>query len=406
MVATTYSYTNARYRASPGNGLDGVVLVTVPGYYGTGVLLFGGKALLTAAHLFTESTQNTEVRFETTTGWQPIQTSNVLVHPAYNPINNNHDLALVWLASSAPSGAERYQLYRTPDEWGQTFWFAGYGLPGTGSNGYSATAETSPPTRLLAANRFDADAAALKSAMGIYMGWTPAAGTQLLADFDNGLSTNDALGKLLQLPDTGLGADEGLLTPGDSGGPAFIGETIAGIGSYSASLSRGASHPDVDNQANSSFGEMAAWQRVSAYQQWIDQSLRSQYTGAPARVQDVQKVVQEGHTSTTLAWFLVTFNGNRATSDTWLSVDYATRDGTAQAGADYLEAAGTLVLYPGETQAAIPVEILGDATPEADETFYLDVFNPVGGGFAAGLVQLTAMRTILNDDGLSPPSSP
>jgi hypothetical protein len=29
----------------------------------------------------------------------------------------------------------------------------------------------------------------------------------------------------------------------------------------------------------------------------------------------------------------------------------------------------------------------------------LDVFNPVGANFAPGQVQLTAMRTIVNDDG-------
>ena len=34
-----------------------------------------------------------------------------------------------------------------------------------------------------------------------------------------------------------------------------------------------------------------------------------------------------------------------------------------------------------------------------DETFYLDVFNPVNAGFGDGKVQLTAVRTIVNDDG-------
>ncbi len=47
----------------------------------------------------------------------------------------------------------------------------------------------------------------------------------------------------------------------------------------------------------------------------------------------------------------------------------------------------------------VAVEILADTQPEADETFYLDVFNPVGASFENGLVQLTAVRTIVNDDG-------
>ena len=47
----------------------------------------------------------------------------------------------------------------------------------------------------------------------------------------------------------------------------------------------------------------------------------------------------------------------------------------------------------------IPVEIIGDNQAEVDETFYLDISNPVGGSFGDGVVKLTAMRTIVNDDG-------
>jgi len=44
------------------------------------------------------------------------------------------------------------------------------------------------------------------------------------------------------------------------------------------------------------------------------------------------------------------------------------------------------------------VEILGDTKPEANETFYLDVSNPVGGSFGPSMLVLTSMRTIVNDD--------
>jgi len=57
------------------------------------------------------------------------------------------------------------------------------------------------------------------------------------------------------------------------------------------------------------------------------------------------------------------------------------------------------VLYPNENQAVIPVEIIGDTSAEPNETFYLDVTNPVGGSFGDAVVKLTAMRTIVNDDG-------
>jgi hypothetical protein len=150
---------------------------------------------------------------------------------------------------------------------------------------------------------------------------------------------------------------------------------------------------------NSTFGEIAAWQRVSYYQQWIDQSLRAFYPNAPTKPQDVQKKVAEGNSGTTYAYFLLQFTGLRDTASQVLSVDYATRDGTALKGQDYVAVSGTLKLYAGEMQAVIPVEIIGDTSPEQDEVFYLDVRNPVGGNFGPGVVTLTAMRTIVNDDG-------
>jgi hypothetical protein len=108
--------------------------------------------------------------------------------------------------------------------------------------------------------------------------------------------------------------------------------------------------------------------------------------------------VTEGNSGTTLAYFLVQFTGTRLDASKVVSVDYATRDGSATAGSDYLAVAGRLNLYPGETQAAIAVEIVGDTVREGNENFYLDVFNPVGAIFGTDIVKLTAVRTILDDD--------
>jgi hypothetical protein len=223
-------------------------------------------------------------------------------------------------------------------------------------------------------------------------------GTQLLADFDDGSSARDALGQLIGQNDTGLGWAEGLIAQGDSGSPAFLDGHLAGIASYTASLSRGVIHPDIDSVQNSSFGEIAAWQRMSAHQQWIDQSLRAAYPDAPAKPEEVRTVIAEGNSGTSYVYFLLQFTGSRSDPNQIISVDYATRDGTATSGSDYVAAEGRLNLYPGETQAVIPVEIIGDTTPEANEYLYLEVFNPVGGSFAAGVTRLTAIRTILDDD--------
>ena len=398
MVTTTAAYTDARYRTPLGEGYDGVVRVNFGGYYGTGTLLFDGRAVLTSAHLFEGRTGTASVTFETSGGIQARSAAQILQHPGYDDIDSNNDLALVWLSSSAPTAANRYDLYRASNEIGQPFVLAGYGQMGTGSTGSISNTNASP-IRLKAANQFDNDAVALKSYLESGMGWTPLAGTQLIADFDNGLFTNDALGRLINRMGSGLGPDEGLIAPGDSGGPAFLDGKVAGVASYVATLTRGTIDPDIDGPLNSSFGEIAAWQRVSAYQQWIDQSLRARYPNAPTRPDEVKQEVAEGNSGTSYAYFLLQFAGMRSDPTQVLSVDYATRDGTAFGGSDYLGVTGTLRLYPGENQAVIPVEIIGDNVPERNEVFYLDIFNPVGGSFGAGVIQLTAMRTVLNDDG-------
>ncbi|WP_432742024.1 trypsin-like serine protease [Methylobacter sp. G7] len=399
MVTTVTSYTDSRNRANPGEGYDGVVRISSGGYFGTGVLLYDGRAILTAAHLFASaSSSSADIHFETASGQQKITSSRIEVMPDYDSVNANNDLALVWLTSAAPVGAERYSLYRDSDEIGQSLTMVGYGLVGSGDAGTLAT-YSGGALRLKANNQFDADAAMLKSWLGSSISWTPTVGTQLLADFDNGMTAQDALGRLINSPGTGLGQNEGLIAQGDSGGPAFIRGQVAGIATYNTSISQGSVHPDVDGVNNSSFGEIGAWQRISHYQQWIDQSLRAQYPNAPTQADQVQKTVTEGNSGTSYAYFLLQFTGMRSDTTQILSVDYATRDGTARAGEDYLAAKGTLALYPNENQAVIPVEIIGDTFSEPDESFYLDIVNPIGGSFGAGVLQLTAIRTIVNDDG-------
>lgn len=212
MVSSVEHYSSGRNRAFPGEGFDGVVRVAAGGYYGTGVLLFDGRAVLTAAHIFGSSVQQASVFFDVPGGVQSFQSSVVSIHPFYQPADGNHDLALLWLPG-APLAATRHALYREQDEVGQDFSFAGYGVPGTGSRGldegYAGT-----PIRLQASNRFDADVGELKYSLGGWMAWSPEPGTQLVADFDDGSLERDALGRLLGVRDSGLGLSEGLITTG------------------------------------------------------------------------------------------------------------------------------------------------------------------------------------------------
>jgi secreted trypsin-like serine protease len=400
-VITVLPYaSSAVNQALPGGEYDGVVRIKVGNTLATGALLYDGRAVLTAAHLFLADSNSSAVTVfvETTAGQQSLSAQRILVHPQYDSANSVNDLAIIWLTAPAPVQAQRYNIYRASDEIGQVFTAVGFGKTGLGSTGYSSVQPTTP-VRVKSLNVFDTDAATLKNELDSNVGWQPT-NQQLVADFDDGSVAHDALGGLLNLPNLGQGSAEGFIASGDSGGPAFINGLIAGVASYVSSMNTTWVKPDVDSITNSSFGEIAAWQRISSYQQWIDQSLRAQYANAPASPEQVVKVVAEGNAGTSYVYFMLNFTGVRSYDSELLSVEYATRDGTATAGSDYLAVKGKLFLYPNENQAVIPVEVMGDLTSEQDEYFYLDVFNPVGGSFGPDTVQLTAIRTILNDDGI------
>ena len=75
-----------------------------------------------------------------------------------------------------------------------------------------------------------------------------------------------------------------------------------------------------------------------------------------------------------------------------VTVDYATSDGTADAGDDYTAKSGTLSFAAGETSKAISVAIDDDIVNESDETFTVTLSNASG----ADLGTKTATGTIRN----------
>jgi hypothetical protein len=62
-----------------------------------------------------------------------------------------------------------------------------------------------------------------------------------------------------------------------------------------------------------------------------------------------------------------------------VTVDYATSDGTATAGADYTTRSGTLRFAAGQVSATFSVPIVNDAAHEGAETVTLTLSNPAGG---------------------------
>ena len=77
-----------------------------------------------------------------------------------------------------------------------------------------------------------------------------------------------------------------------------------------------------------------------------------------------------------------------------VTVDYATADGTATAGADYTAASGTLTFTAGETAKTVNVTVLDDAHDDTGETLTLTLSNATGARIRDG----EATGTIENSD--------
>ena len=86
-------------------------------------------------------------------------------------------------------------------------------------------------------------------------------------------------------------------------------------------------------------------------------------------------------------------------ADEPVSVDWATADGTARAGADYAAASGTLAFPAGATSRTVAVALLDDAIDEGSETFTLRLSNARPSG-AVRLGDASATGTITNSDPL------
>ncbi|MCC7265239.1 MAG: hypothetical protein IT369_22255 [Candidatus Latescibacteria bacterium] len=99
----------------------------------------------------------------------------------------------------------------------------------------------------------------------------------------------------------------------------------------------------------------------------------------------------EGNSGTSTLSFTVTLS---AASEQTVTVSYATANGTATAGSDYVAASGALSFAPGETSKTVAVTINGDLTSEPNETFTLNLSNPANASIGDGQGQ----GTLTNDD--------
>ncbi|HUE72289.1 MAG TPA: Calx-beta domain-containing protein [Pirellulaceae bacterium] len=85
-----------------------------------------------------------------------------------------------------------------------------------------------------------------------------------------------------------------------------------------------------------------------------------------------------------------------AAYDQEVTMSYRTVDGTATtSNNDYIAKTGTLTFAPGETTKTITIKVVGDRRTEADETFFLDLFDNSSNSL---FTKSRGIGTILNDD--------
>jgi aryl-phospho-beta-D-glucosidase BglC (GH1 family)/cellulase/cellobiase CelA1 len=106
--------------------------------------------------------------------------------------------------------------------------------------------------------------------------------------------------------------------------------------------------------------------------------------------------VAEGDSGNQDLAFTVTLS---APSSSAVTVAYATGNGTASAGSDFVQASGMITFAPGETTKVVHVQVKGDTAVEANETVTLTLSAPQG----ATVTDSSAVGTITNDDVAPPP---
>ncbi len=363
---------------------SGVVRISDGNNTGSGVLSSSGLHVITAAHVVQDfQISNTSVYFST--GKEHLEAFTVqefTIHPQALITDSGvwHDLALITLEQSAPLEAQRYNLYEQSDEIGQTGVITGYGRGHTDMN-------DTLPTLRAGLNTIDTTAAPFHS-----RGWRGSLDDQLLFDYDDGTLENDTIGNFLGEPHLGLGDLETMITPGDSGGGLFLPAEdewlLAGIHSFASG------DPPVGTP-----GDIGASTRISSYVPWIFsetgqlQQIQAMNTKPPPR-DEVPLEVDEGLG----VYFLVEIDGGASSLS---SVEFFTRDGTAQAGLDYIPTSGQVVFEPGDRWAKIWVQTLSDNLIDGNEDFELVLTNPEGGRFPEDAEELSASRIIIDDLSLS-----
>ncbi|HEV2294745.1 MAG TPA: Calx-beta domain-containing protein [Tepidisphaeraceae bacterium] len=103
--------------------------------------------------------------------------------------------------------------------------------------------------------------------------------------------------------------------------------------------------------------------------------------------------ITEGDRGTKLMTFTATLS---AAYDQTVTVNYATKDGSALAGKDYNATSGTLTFLAGQTTKTFTVAIIGDKKGEYTESFYIRLTNASSNAWVE--YEYAGIGTILDND--------
>lgn len=229
------------------------------GAFAASGVMIGSDWVLTAGHVTADATS---LKFFTDAGGTNFSRAGAVAADAWytNPDwdgNPTHgaDLALIHLSADpsciAAATCQTATIYTGANELKKTATMVGYGMTGTGATG---------------ATTFDGLKRAGQNKVDIAYG---ASRDMLLADFDSGKSSDNALGSRTKV------SMESIIAPGDSGGGLF--EVIGGVNYLIGitSFIAGA----LDGNPNSDYGDVAGWTRLSQFASWVDNVMS---TNAPA----------------------------------------------------------------------------------------------------------------------------
>ena len=105
--------------------------------------------------------------------------------------------------------------------------------------------------------------------------------------------------------------------------------------------------------------------------------------------------IVEGNSGSSDLVFTVRLSGAASAP---VTVAYATADGSARAGSDYLASSGSLSFPAGTISRTLSIAVTGDTVIEPNETLLVNLSNPVG----ATLGDAQAQGTIVTDDASTP----